>query len=377
MKRSGSPVLSSTQLGMSLIETMVGITLGLVVVLVLTQVWANFEGQKQRSISGATAQESGVLALTQIEQDARSAGAGLSNSALDCTSVYSYFELGATTVSPVPSYSGSAPMAPARIVDGGTLSDQITFKRGDDIAGGIPVTLAASMSNSSAVIDVPSVAGFNDGDVAMVMGAGGNCTVLQITQVMVPALKIQHNPGGAATFNPPTSYRNANGWPAYASGSKIMKVGRIETRTYSVNANNQMSLLDETNPVASVTSILAHDIVRLKAQYGIADAGTQDVNAWVNATAGSGWDALDPVKIKRIKAIRVAVIARSAKLEGENVTGTCTNNAGVNNGPCAWPDTAAYPAPLIDLSADPNWRRYRYRVYQTVIPMRNVIWGAV
>ena len=28
-----------------------------------------------------------------------------------------------------------------------------------------------------------------------------------------------------------------------------------------------------------------------------------------------------------------------------------------------------------DPDNDNNWRNYRYRVYQTVIPLRNMIWG--
>ena len=59
-----------------------------------------------------------------------------------------------------------------------------------------------------------------------------------------------------------------------------------------------------------------------------------------------------------------------------NVTNPCTTSMGtVNNGPCAWDDAgSSIAAPPIDLSADANWRRYRYRVYETIIPLRNVMW---
>ena len=70
-------------------------------------------------------------------------------------------------------------------------------------------------------------------------------------------------------------------------------------------------------------------------------------------------------------------MVRSSLLEKDNVTGTCTNNAGTNNGPCAWRDTATNPAPLINLSSDTNWQRYRYRVFETIIPLRNVIMGEI
>ena len=70
---------NSLQRGVSLIETMVGMALGILVTLVITQVWGVFENQKQRTVSGSSAQASGLLALTELEQDIRSAGAGLTD----------------------------------------------------------------------------------------------------------------------------------------------------------------------------------------------------------------------------------------------------------------------------------------------------------
>lgn len=376
---------SSRQWGMSLIETMVGLVLGLLVTLVITQVWGVFESQKQRTISGSSAQESGLLALTELEQDIRSAGAGLSDSAaFECTNVYSYFETGGTSVSPIPAYAGGMAMVPVQITDGGTGSDTLTVKRGADLLGALPATLTQTMPSSSAELNLSSVAGFADGDVVLAVDSiTGKCTVMQVTQVQGAALKLQHNPGGTTTYNPSVSDQNSWAWPSYSSGAKILKVGQLISHAYTVNASNQLTLADFSDPSISVAaalaapSILGADIVRLKAQYGVADVGSQDVNHWVSATAGTGWDTLDKVKVKRIKAIRLVIVARSSKMEGTNVTGTCTNNAGANNGPCAWPDSAADPAPLIDLSSNANWQKYRYRVYQTIIPIRNVIWAGV
>ena len=55
---------------------------------------------------------------------------------------------------------------------------------------------------------------------------------------------------------------------------------------------------------------------------------------------------------------------------------------------CAWADGvnagdgSAATAPMIDLArrpdgvtAEPDWDRYRYRVYETTVPMRNVMWS--
>jgi type IV pilus assembly protein PilW len=366
------------QRGMSLIELMVGMAIGLLATLIIMQVWGVFESQKQRTVSGSTAQANGLLALTEVEQDVRSAGAGLNNSdAFNCTSIYSYYDGGGTSISPLPAYAGGMGMAPVRITDGGSGSDTLMVKRGDDPLGSISVTLTNNMPSSSSELNVSSTAGFADGDVILAVDpTSGNCTVMLITQVQGAALKLQHNPGGQTTYNPSNAFKNNNNWPAYSSGQKIMKMGQLVAHSYTVNATNQLIVTDSTSPTAATTAVLADEVIKMKVQYGIANVGSQDVSAWVNATTATGWDTLDAAKVKRIKAIRVAVVARSSKKEGSDVSSACQDGAGtvVNaNGPCVWPDSE----PLLNLSSNTDWKKYRYRVYQTVIPLRNVIWAGV
>ena len=379
--RSSSALVNSPgdrkarQRGIGLVETMVGLALGLLITLVITQVWGAFEGQKQRTVNSSSAQMNGLLAITTLEQDLRNAGAGLTDSAaFVCTNTYSYFETGGTSVSPIPSYSGN--MIPVQITDGGTGPDTILVKRSGDLLGAIPASLTKTMPSSSSELNLSATTGFADGDVVLAIDpTTGNCTVMLVTQVQGAALKLQHNPGDTTTYNPSVSFQNTNAWPAYTSGAKIEKVGQMVSHSFTVNASNQLVLNDLSIPTASVTSVLSADIVSLKAQYGIANAGSQDVNAWVAATAATGWNVIDPAKAKRIKAVRIAIVARSSKREGTDVTAACTN-AGVvvnANGPCVWSDSE----PVVNLSANADWKKYRYRIYQTIIPLRNVIWAGV
>jgi type IV pilus assembly protein PilW len=168
-------------------------------------------------------------------------------------------------------------------------------------------------------------------------------------------------------------------WPGYLTGSIALSIGVITANKYSVS-NNKLQL-ESTNINSNVPApivVMSKDIVNLQAQYGVAaatPAGVQNVSNWVDAVGS--WATPSNADIKRIKAVRIVLIARSGKKEATNVTSTCVNNAGTNNGPCAWQDSAADPAPLIDLSSDPDWQKYRYKVYQTVIPLRNVIWANV
>ena len=78
-----------------------------------------------------------------------------------------------------------------------------------------------------------------------------------------------------------------------------------------------------------------------------------------------------------VVAILVAAAPAAAGPDGAASAGRSTHSSRAVRHDTSAPLRDMDPAPLIDLSADPNWRKYRYRVYQTVIPLRNVIWAGV
>jgi type IV pilus assembly protein PilW len=208
-----------------------------------------------------------------------------------------------------------------------------------------------------------------------------------------------------------------------AAPSFVMRLGAQAVREYRVNANNQLTVGLPDDPAATP---LAEGVVSLQIMYGLGPkAGEkpsptspdtcdadglrvvcQSIKVWTDAKNFDGvdWDKLNTVPvnmdqrltdIKRIKGVRIAVVARSQNLERDVLYGaglaiqpkaTCTASgdvvvAGGNLRLCAWadglnPDGTAHTAPRIDLSGMADWDRYRYKVYETVIPMRNVIWGS-
>jgi type IV pilus assembly protein PilW len=118
-------------------------------------------------------------------------------------------------------------------------------------------------------------------------------------------------------------------------------------------------------------------IVNIQAQYGIsAAANNNQVTAWVDASAAP-WDNPGVAARNRIKAVHIAIVARSGAREEAFVTNNCTTAKGtVNNGPCAWDDANLDAAPAINLgAAGGEWQHYRYKVFETIIPIRNVIWA--
>ena len=106
---------------------------------------------------------------------------------------------------------------------------------------------------------------------------------------------------------------------------------------------------------------LASNVVSLRAQYGRdTTAGTMDgtVDAFDQTTPTNvcGW--------VRTRAVRMALVARSAQLEKDVVT-------------AAAPAWAGSGTNAVDLSADASWQNYRYKVFETIVPMRNVAWLGV
>lgn len=390
-----------SMVGISLVETMVGLTLGLIVTLVITQVWGVFEGQRSRTASGSTAQENGLMALTQLEQTIRNGGSGINAGLYQCGQIFHTYNDGGTTVSPVEIPS-TAP-APVEITDGGAIgSDTIKIIMSKDIAGAIESSVTKQDPQQNAVINLNNVQHFSEVpnpcsatdklEHLAVCRHGNQCVVMQVTSILEAALKLNTNKGTCAPYNPEATCYHAGGacaaWPLITTNDTCFAIGSFVVNTYSV-VNDQLQVV--TSGLTSggpTTTILADNIVSLQAQYGVAQTGSQNADCWTNATAagnsavsncGISWvaGALTGAQISRIKAVRLVVIARSPKPEGTDVTSTCVNNAGTNNGPCAWQDSATNKAPLINLSGRADWQRYRYRSYQTIIPLRNVIWAGV
>jgi type IV pilus assembly protein PilW len=111
---------------------------------------------------------------------------------------------------------------------------------------------------------------------------------------------------------------------------------------------------------------VATNVVTLQAQYGVTDGINNVIRRWVDATDEWANPAAD--HITRIRAVRFSVVVRSDRKELlKDAAGDC---AITTVAPSPWPDV-----PPLDLSADPDWRCYRYQVYASIAPLKNVVWG--
>lgn len=351
--------MNDKQRGFSLVEIMVGLVVGLLTTLAITQVVTAFEGQKRSTAGGSESQINGSVALFTIQSDLQMAGYGLpvydpEKSSLKCTNNPTYDHDANAGTTPIGLF-------PLVVEDGGAgLSDTIRVRYGDTINAGAVNTV---FSVAGLELGVETNMGCSDKDTIMI-SKGATCQLTQVNDTNLEA---------------DTTHITLKANVGAASNDGVSCLGRWSEYVYQV-VDNQLTKAGEIDaatglPSATAIPIIA-DIVNIQAQYGVsATAADNEISAWEDPDGA--WANPSVADRNRIKAIRIAVVARNGQLEKEDVTSTCTTNQGTtSNGPCAWDDAnVPSPAPEIDLSDDVNWQRYRYRVYETIIPLRNLVWA--
>jgi type IV pilus assembly protein PilW len=371
--------------GLTLLEVLVALAIGLIGIVVISQVFIVNENYKRSTTSAGGAQTNGALALFTIERDARMAGWGISwSGALGCSSIQWHYN---GQYSNPPQTGGTLPkliVAPVVITDGGAGADTLTVMYGNNTERVIPATLSKTMPSPSAELEVDNPHGFSDtpGDFVL-LTQGGTCAMAQLTQVQAAAGKLQHNPGINAPYNP------AGGGsllPAFTAGAQVYNFGRPTVNVYSIASGSlQLASLftaPSSNVIPSYTPTamtLVDGIVDLQAQYG-KDNGVNNGTVTQAAYAASdgrvdSYDNVTPVngtQWQQVLSVRLAVLARSDHYERPEPAGspcTATTNA---NAP-SWVG-GNFPA-LGDLANTANPARcYTYRVFETVVPLRNMIW---
>jgi type IV pilus assembly protein PilW len=357
--------MSFHQAGFSLIELMVGLVIGLIATLVITQIFATFEGQKRTTTGSADAQTNGSIALFTMQRDMQMAGFGLpvfdtQNPPLKCDPTVAGSH---TTVDhDVNVATPEIDLFPIAITDGGAAagaSDSIAVRYSRDDAtskSGVAVKIIGP-APAAPEVGVDNNLGCNNGDVVLMSG-GKACHMTTVDDNNLAA---------------DTTHITLDDSTGAGIGYSISCMGKWNQYTYTV-VNNQLQRNDASSTVATpITS----EIVNMQAQYGVSTtADSNKITAWENAS-GATWAAPTVADRNRIKAVHIVVVARNGLLEKTTVTNACTTAKGtINNGPCAWDDTDLQnAAPKIDLSNDANWQKYRYRVYDTIIPLRNMIWS--
>jgi len=320
---------SLRQSGFTLVEIMVGLAIGLLATIIIIQVLSVFEAQKRTTTGTSDAQTNGSIALYQVGRELQLAGFGLmlaENSPLECTSL---------TISGVADTTLPNKLTPAVITDG--VSDTIMLRYGSSETGGIPIQITMGVPTAFDAT-VSNNFSCSAGDTAITTSSDGvTCNMTYVTSSVATTVTLAHA-------------------VPVADGAELACLDNWNEVTFAVNGGNLQR---------NGQDIVA-GIVNLQAQYGIsATANSNQITQWVEPSGT--WASPSVADRNRIKAVRIAIVARNQKMEMNDVSSASAVST--------WTGSASSPAPAVDLSADADWKRYRYRTFETIIPLRNMIWS--
>jgi type IV pilus assembly protein PilW len=363
--------------GFSLVELMVALLLTSITAVVVLQVLTSYQSRKATTVGRNDAQISASVGLYMLEKEIRMAGAGLMipTGQLCPLGVNIYYD-GATI-------SDAAPLMPLRIIDGGAGPDTIEIMRSGSEFGAAPTRLIQTMASTISTIGVDSSAGLVNGDLILVGSPDGNkiCTVMQLSQdpiVNGSGWTLAHA-SGASIYNPANPAAVFTTAMPYDVRDKVVNLGQLGVRRHGLvcsdggapSANNICDLgsydaLANPAPTLATFDSAAPQIIELQGQYGVAAAGSQTVTSWEDPT-GATWGAPTLANQGRIKAVRIALIARGAR------EGTAVSPATLR----LWDADGVMGSAAVDRALSADEQRFRYQVLNIVVPLVNVIWAGL
>jgi type IV pilus assembly protein PilW len=357
--------------GLTMVELMVGILIALIGTIVIFQVFAVSEEYKRRTTGGSDAIQSANFSLYQLERQFSWVGAGLARmpNLWGCL-------VTATPALPAPPapfdvLGTQVRMAPLLIRDGGGANPDVLLGiGGSNDSVNTPVVVTAPPPATPAQVSLTTTLGVKQKDFLLIVEqeiTGNPCRLAQVTSAtpapIAPAkVGVIPNPVAlSAAFN------------GYTGSAKVANLGAgLQITAFTVGddpatgVKNVLLTYDVFNGGQPVS--LADNVVNVQAVYGVAASPTDPkVAQWVPPTAPWDWanlnngSAASADLIARLRAVRIAVVARNAQWEKDQVS------------PASFALFADLPAATVTVNLTAAERQYRYKVFDEVIPLRNMI----
>lgn len=391
--------------GLSIVELMVAVVIGMIAILVIMQVAISFESQKRITVGSAGALDEGAVGLFTLRRAIQVAGYGLADpDILTCL---------------VQAHTAD-PGTPGVAADFAFTLLPLVINQG---AGGAPDTITVTRSNSPLLVTAATLIrtypgseetnlklsnryGFSLGDLVLLANpsvlapapphpAGTRqCAMYEITGLPAGAGEtdeVEHEFGNylnAAGVSVPSRFNRDGGlgiaFPA--NTTKVFNFGANPVSTqYGIAADNLVFFDQLTG--APVPTILLDGVITLQAQYGFDARPGAQPNMQIPAQGyvvgvggfsdnvedadGSGIVG-DSGDWLRLGAARIAFVVRSKHPDRPDPnTGLCT----ATTAPPAW-SWGAMPLAVLDPGGTNEWRCFRYRAFEAVIPLRNMFWRA-
>lgn len=336
--------------GFSLVEVMVAMVIGLLGMIIMMQVYSTFEGQKRTTSGGDDAQNAGAIAMYGLQRDVMQSGWGISN--LNVIGCNVQLRIGVTLNSMAP-----VTINHATITGQDANTDTLLVVSGNSPGGQEGDTVTASPSSGMAGINFYAMASpgefsANDRVIAETSVRPTPCNLVLDTVTNV-ALSVVTVANGLAGMTNGTLYNlgQTQKIVAYA-----IRNGNLTQCDYTANDCG----LAANNTNTAIWVPIANNIVSMQAIYGH-DATANPTTPNYLVTTGDKTTPTTACGWLRTPAIGLAIVARNSQQRQTGITPNAPTWGASEGGPFN-----------IDLTAITNWQDYRYKVFETIVPIRNI-----
>ncbi|NCT83715.1 MAG: prepilin-type N-terminal cleavage/methylation domain-containing protein [Comamonadaceae bacterium] len=333
--------------GFSLVELMVGLVIGLLAVVIVMQVFRLSEGMRRSTSGSGDAQTAGAVALSMLLFDLRQAGQGLATAnTLGC----SLSLPGGRSLSNL----GPVVINSANVAAGDANTDTLLVAYGTGNGSPEGQRITGQTGSNTFNVPAPTAYSLNDRVIATPESRATPCALTLDRINAVPTSTLSLATGATGMTN---GVLYNLGQAVHVAAYRVSG-GQLATCNYMTQ--------DCSSNAADNWATIAEGVISLRAQY------TKDTSATMDAIVDTdGYNQTTPTAYcsgtdgwSRVLGLRLALVARSGQLEKDTVT-------------AAAPDWAASAALPINLSGNTNWQRYRYKTFETTLPLRNMSWPGV
>jgi type IV pilus assembly protein PilW len=337
------------QTGISLVQLMVALLIGMLVSLSAAGSGAFYYAMQRQQAAGAGAMAQALSVRDALEHDLAQAGRGFFAAGTPLCA-----RLNAATPGGV--LTNAAAFLPARIqrVDG---RDSVEVLYGESLLAGAAVHTRVGYTSDAPIVQTQSWLPVQAGNVVVLANAPANEPCLLRTVSASEADSVQGTRVTLADDGLVTAGLTVQSYPA---GSRIANAGALVWRQFERNDADEVLMRDA---VTGDSVRLASRVVALRAQYGVALNPGEGVAQWVDATGA--WANPDTTMANRIRAVRIGIVVRSQQPERPGPSGQCEATEGA---PQLWPgETVSF--------GNTDWRCFRYRTAVSVVALRNFVTG--
>jgi len=368
----------TAQSGLSLIELMVALAIGMTVSMAIFSTLLTSQQQTKTTSSVNSRNQAGAFATYQLDQLIRNAGSGL----LDYTNIVAGINVpsygcalhiaknGQTLLpasafpAPFNTVSGQMRLLPFLIQNGAAnASDVLLMMATGGVLSSLPGVLSAAPTASELVMN--TLVNYKANDLLLLVGTTLQPCIVSQVQSSFSAVETSNRLPLAGEY-------------AHASVAGV-DIGDAEQFVVNLGQSPKFLLLgvseqdhhlyqyDLLQPRSTTVTnanpnLFIENVYSLQAVYGVDpnDDGDMSDMIWVQPTGAYSYANLsgDPATIQRIKAVKVALVLRADARDANDVS---------DNTLTLFADTA------VSQTVSLNDTHYRYRAFEITVPIRNSI----